>query len=133
MLIAAGVAAFQSPMFRSRTAEARHSLGVIASLQLQRFIETGSYLACPPHPAEVPRGGTAPWTSAGAWARLGFRASGENRFQYEVLTGSRPRGDAEEPFFLVRARGDVDGDGVTSLYELDSHDMRRIRIENEDE
>jgi len=76
-------------------------------------------------PAQVPRGtreidppGT--WDQP-TWKALGFRPSQEGvphafAFEFESTLG------AKRSAFVARAHGDIDGDGVTSTFEVGGHD-----------
>lgn len=73
----------------------------------------GGPVACAPSPPAVPRGKPADWVSSEGFRTLRFAPGDRTRFQYEVAVPG-PDGAA----FAVRARGDLDGDGEASLYEL---------------
>lgn len=104
------------------TSEAVANVYAIASLEKGRV---GGPIVCPPFPAEVPSASTLLWQSSAGFDQLGFSPGTETRFQYEVLVGDPGSGR-----FLVRARGDLDGDGETSLFELWS-DQVEITTERE--
>lgn len=133
IVLTAGVSYLTTPLWRSRTVDARYALGAIAALQYQHRIETGAYLACPPHPAAVPTGVVAPWRPDGPWRTIRFDTGGETRFQYAVEVGERDTPRGREPYFVAIARGDLDGDGIRSEFRLDSRDPREIHATNEDE
>ncbi len=70
-------------------------------------------IPCAAQPEQIPKRVPVPWFSNEGFRRLGFRPGGESHFQYEVQVPG-PEGSA----WLIRARGDLDGDGQSSLYEL---------------
>jgi hypothetical protein len=82
--------------------------------------------SAPLTPAVIPRGmrvvdplGT--WDHA-TWKALGFRASPEgvpHAFAFELGTTLA----ATRSSFVARAHGDLDGDGVTSTFEVTGHDQ----------
>ena len=73
----------------------------------------GPVIACAASPANVPRGGAAPWMPSAGFKSLGWQPGSTTRFQYEVVVPG-PDGAA----FEVRAKGDLDGDGTPSIYRL---------------
>lgn len=73
----------------------------------------GEPRACEPSPPEVPKGKPAVWRASTGCAAVGFSPGGPTRFQYAVEVPG-PDGAA----FVVVARGDLDGDGVTSSFRL---------------
>jgi len=112
VLTAAAIPGFQSLLLRSRAAEAREVLEVLAHAELAHFRDKGAFVACPAEPPAVPSGvrGTFDGTREG-WRSLGFKPDGALRFQYEVRL--------VDGGYLAIARGDLDGDGDVSVYELD--------------
>jgi hypothetical protein len=120
MLAGLGFHAAMRYMERSKSAEARLTLGEIAkrySAQLAPDTKTKGpkrLTSLPPVPATVPRGvkyqsSPEDWK---AWAPIAFSLGEEQRYQYEVVAAKD--GKSAE----IRAKGDLDGDGVTSLYVL---------------
>jgi len=62
------------------------------------------YLACKPHPRQVPRGQAVAWGRSRCFKRLGFNP-GKTYFSYSIrLVGKRG--------FEIEARADIDGDGI---------------------
>lgn len=86
--------------------------GVFGEKLPARFIAAG------PTPPEVPKGRAVfpppPAFDEPGWRTLGFSQSGPMRFQYTVLT----KGEGPGAQLIIRALGDIDGDGVYSVYEL---------------
>jgi hypothetical protein len=76
------------------------------------------FIAAGPIPPEVPKGRAilpaAPGFDEPGWRTLRFSQSGPMRFQYTVLT----QGEGAGARLIVRALGDLDGDGIYSVYEL---------------
>ena len=104
------------------TSEAVANVYAISSLEKGRV---GGPIVCPPFPTEVPSASTLLWHPSAGFDQLGFSPGTETRFQYEVHIE-----DPGDGRFLVRARGDLDGDGETSLFELWSDEVD-IRTERE--
>ena len=117
ILTGATVVAFSAYKRHAQLAEPIGNVHAIYSLQLAHPVGP---IACAPSPSEVPRATTSSWESTGGFREIGFSPGELTRFQYEVVVD----GDA----FVVRARGDLDGDGVTSLIELRS-DQPDLRVE----
>lgn len=106
-------------MLNAKAAEARVILGQITKSYQVSLVEPAAkapkkLLSLPAVPAVVPRG--AKYASSlddwKPWARIQFQLDHPQYFQYEVVAAKDGR-SAE-----VLARGDLDGDGVTSLYRL---------------
>ncbi|MCP3099827.1 hypothetical protein LZ198_13210 [Myxococcus sp. K15C18031901] len=93
--------------------------------------EHGGYLVAGPEPREVPRAGKpVPFPRDEAFLHLGFDPGEEVNFQYEVMLQESPVG---EPEVSCLARGDVDGDGLNTVYRvrLDANGMTTpVEVEN---
>jgi prepilin-type N-terminal cleavage/methylation domain-containing protein len=121
ILISASVPVYRVYLDRARSAEAVVNVETIAHLEHLAFLETGAFVACAPNPEALPRP-KAPFRVDEAWDALGFRPTSQVRFRYAVEVDR----DAER--FVVRAEGDVDGDGRASAYTIDSRAMQ-LQIE----
>ena len=111
-LAGAAVPGYQAVLRRSRSSEARAVLEAIANAQLAHRRDRGTFIACPAEPEKVPAGSRNLFDgSRGGWKSLGFTVEGGVRYQYEVLL--------VEGSYVAVARGDLDGDGVTSEFALD--------------
>jgi hypothetical protein len=79
-----------------------------------RFVSAG------PTPTEVPKGRaeipSAPGFDEAGWRALKFSQSGPMRYQYSVLT----QGEGPNAQMIIRAMGDLDSDGIFSIYELNA-------------
>ena len=122
----------------SKTSEATRRLGDLETAlkryaaEHQRFPVSGG-----PVPATPPRGKFVVPAAAWAvppWSDLGFSISQPHYYQYQLETS------ADGQRCWVRARGDLDENGVMSLFELEVRidatgalKRERLRIENEDE
>ncbi len=123
ILTALSVPGYRSLVLRPRAAEARMGVEGIADAELRYFRDHGRFVACPSMPAATPRGNTARFDGrAPGWKELAFSMEGSVRYRYEVVLD----GDS----FKVLARGDLDGDGVESLYTLRGKDLA-LSIEGE--
>ena len=110
-------------LLRGRTMEARAMLDAIAAAERAHFRDHGSYLACAPSSAAVPKGTRGAFDlAAPGWRDLGVRAEGPVYYKYQVkLDGAG---------FVAQAEGDLDGDGVTSRFTLDGRTLK-LKVENE--
>lgn len=109
ILSGAGYVAFSGYKKQARLAEPIANTHAIYALQLAH---PAGPIPCEASPAEVPKR-PVDWVSVGGFRELGFSPGSFTRFQYEVVVD-------ESSNFVVRARGDLDGDGDTSLFELSS-------------
>ena len=118
--IATCPAAKRSCTAKTRQAEADQLLGYLADRVAAHSAATGRVppaAAGPtPQPACCEQGGTclpdaAVWAQPG-WRELGFSIDGDYRYTYQYVPD--PSGKSA----VVRATGDLDCDGVSSLYEL---------------
>lgn len=111
------IGASREPRKPQSNDEARQNVGAIAKM-LSDYMQTRKLDRFPPSarpvPQEVPRGTTYQSTSSdwiGTWLTIGFRLSEPQRYSYEVVTA--PTGASA----TVRARGDLDGDGINSEFD----------------
>lgn len=121
-LAAATIPGYHLLWLRTQTSEARAMLVAIAHAESTWRRDHGAFLECAPGPSEevpkVPR----PQPGRPCWKALGLEPREPSRFRYQVrLT---PAG------FEALAEGDLDGDGVTSLFRLQSNDLA-VTVENE--
>lgn len=121
-VVAVTVPAFVSNLRASRLSEPVEALSMIARNATLYAVGRPARLAYPDSvgltPARVPAGQRvtdAPGTwDHHTWRRLDFRMNGPHGFCYEFE--SHKAGNASA--FSVRAHGDLDGDGVTSTFEI---------------
>lgn len=118
--IATCPAAKRSCTAKNRSREADELVTAIADRVAHNVAVTGKVPLMPAGPSPVPscceQGGVckadfAVWNTAG-WRDLGFSVDGPYRYTYQYLPD--PSGNAA----VIRATGDLDCDGVSSLYEL---------------
>ncbi len=109
MMAALALPAFTKYIRKGQTSEVRVNIQTVAALERSHYLDHKTYLACPPTPKQVPKGKPAVWPRDSCWDQLGFRPEG-SLYQYETLH--------EDGVFYVRARGDLDGDGEHSLFEM---------------
>ena len=105
-----------------RAARAQEAVFHLYALADRLAAQPGGPVACAASPPEVPRGGLGRWIPSAGFRALDWSPGPTTRYQYEVLV---PGG--EGPAFIVRARGDLDGDGLTSVLDLRS-DERALRV-----
>ena len=119
--IATCPAAKRSCTARSRAQEAEDLVGYLAERVAATIAATGRVPPTPAGPTPSPgccdRGGTcaadpASWTAPG-WQALAFSIDGDHRYTYSYLPD--PGGRSA----IVRAVGDLDCDGQSSLYEVE--------------
>jgi prepilin-type N-terminal cleavage/methylation domain-containing protein len=127
VLAAVAIPAFMGYVQRSRTTEVFTFLAEIRQRQEAYRAEFGQY--CGPLPWNPASYGSASIAQAfdlteASWAQLGARPDGLTRFQYRVLSGApgtTPAGipgyTGDDYWFVVQARGDLDGDGVEVAFE----------------
>ena len=123
ILAALAVPGYQLFVQRARLAEAYGSLEGIVAAENAFHRDHGSFVACSPSGASVPRGGTALFDARTAgWKQLGFTLEGPVRYLYQV--------DLEGGSFIATAHGDLDGNGKTSTITMRGDDFR---VQSEDE
>ena len=101
----------------SRVAEATTNLNAIRTGEESYRAEYDEYKSCDAYPGVA---GTAPPVEGTLWEEgnadfraIGFAADGKVRYQYKVVTSSPPT-------FAVSALGDLDSDGKTCAYVIDT-------------
>lgn len=118
--IATCPAAKRSCTAKNRAEEADDLLGVLGDRIAAAVAATGKVPPVPAGPSPEPtccdQGGTCPadfktWDTPG-WRALAFSIDGAYRYQYQYVPD--PSGTSA----VVRAVGDLDCDGTSSLYEL---------------
>jgi hypothetical protein len=135
----------------SKTAEATRCLGAIETGEKNGYQQetdlsgngVGPYVHkfCPsaaPVPTKIPAGtraGTPMDFDTEGWRCLKFSINEPHRYQYGVVGNPKIGTDAR---YVATARGDLDGDGVSSKFELEgrggaSGDAERVRVEITDE
>lgn len=112
----------RSYITRSKAAEAKNTLGQIAKDVVADWEREDpakprakrKLVSYPPVPKTVPRGTMYDSTPKdwAPWKTLRFEMSSPQRFQYEIIAAK----DGESA--KIVARGDLDGDGKTSLFEV---------------
>jgi hypothetical protein len=119
---------FMKYQSRSMTMEARTNLRMISTGVQSKLAETEKLPpSLPRTPAEVPCGKhPQPWPADAnpGWRDIGFAPEFPVRYSYEYIAG--PDGHS----FTIRAFGDLDCDGKTSKFELNSGSAE-IQTENE--
>lgn len=134
ILAAIAIPAFISQVQRSRTTEAFSVIGEIREAQDAYYATFSQYcgpLDWNPTSFAAPSTQQAFDSTAPGWAILGADTEGPVRFQYEVLAGvvgTRPAGipgfSGAEPWYVIHARADLDGDGRTVVFEAYSASTR---------
>jgi type IV pilus assembly protein PilA len=117
---AMGIFGVRRYLASAKTAEAKHTVGELGR-RLARYAEDHRKAPRFPAstgrvPAEVPRGkayvaGAGDWGGA-TWKALGFSMEGKQYYSYEIATSADGR------TATVSAYGDLNGDGVTSRFQL---------------
>lgn len=109
VLAAVTVPAYEIVLRRAKAAEADAMLHGIAQAQLRYWRDHGEYVACPAE-GPIPIEPVAFDADRPCWKALGVQADGPVRYRYGV--------DLADGSYTVVAEGDLDGDGITSRFEL---------------
>jgi prepilin-type N-terminal cleavage/methylation domain-containing protein len=126
ILAAVAIPSFRTYIQKSKTAEAVTFLGEIRQREESYRAEFGTYCAAPVAPRATPTSASVSWSVAAnsAWNQLGAAPDSAVRFTYEVLAGTPgtagPAGSnitGNDFWYVSRATGDLDGDGVLVLFE----------------
>ena len=154
LAVIAGVS-YRRYIAASRTSEARYMVGSIRAAEESYRAETLSYLDVSSsitnyYPATNPGAFKSAWDNPShadyaKWKQLGVRSDGPVVYGYAVKAGlagsvpptlsinSPPAWPATtEPWYVIEAAGDVDGDGARS-YVVGSSFTGEIYVENEGE
>ncbi len=105
LVAVAGMSQYRRVAF---TQEATANITVIRSLLFSSRVEAQP---CGPWPAEIPSRSMVAWEPLECFDTIGFRPAVGVRYQYEVVLNPTSELD-----WIVVARGDLDGDGVTSEF-----------------
>ena len=136
ILTTLGITGYKKLVYQARNAEAYQFLGAIRAAQNNYYQAFGQYVGSADAWAEWPQGGFAvesrkDWGEIAGdpiWQTLGARPEGPVWFKYRVKASSDPaqapaavfRPRPTGPWFQAQARGDFNGDGTTSLFEITS-------------
>ena len=126
ILAAIAIPSFLRFAMRSKTAEATSNLAAIRTGEEAYRAENDVYLGAPvpltiatTYPAGPPTSRGEMWVpnNSGTFRTVGFAADGVARYVYNVqvvapVTGTSP------PYFSAYCRGDLDDDGVLSMYRV---------------
>ena len=120
VMLGISVAGYSAHINNARAQEAVVQVHALADLLRSR---PGKPVACAASPSTVPRGTAVDWVPSAGFKQLRWRPGASTRFQYEVVVPG-PKGAA----FEVRARGDLNGDGLISQYRMraDSHTLEYV-------
>ena len=99
---------------RADTTEARVGVRALCAGVVAEHQGSGAWLEAGPAPVEMPRAEAVEFPRLPAFERLAFWP-GRVRYQYQVVV-ERPDGGPVSAHCI--ARGDLDGDGETSRFEL---------------
>ena len=126
ILAAIAIPSFRSYVQKAKTTEATTFIGEIRQREEAYRAEFGTYCAAPVAPRAAPNQFSVPWTVAAgsAWNQLGASPDSAVRFTYVVLGGAPgtagPAGSnitGNDFWYVVRATGDLDGDGTQVVFE----------------
>lgn len=136
VLAAIAIPAFGSYVQSSRAAEAPAFLGEIRQRQESYRSEFGQYAAVSAdltdyNPVDLDGSNSQQWIGTATWDQLAARPDGPVRFQYSVVAGAPggalPAGaisgatlDGTDFWFIARANGDLNNDGVEFQMETNS-------------
>lgn len=114
ILAAVALPQFANYQRKSKTAEAKMSLYAIAMGQIAYHGETELYVVCNPNPAGAPTTIKRTWDNANADFRMiGFQPKDSNVFYTYASTSTDVLFD-----FTATATGDLDGDGVLAVFQI---------------
>ena len=135
ILTSLGISGYRKLIYQARNAEANHFLGAIRASQNLYFQAYGQYSGTVnwsewpsgPFPVE----GKVEWGQPNdqVWRHLGVRPEGPVWFKYRIKASSNPADAPAEvfnqellngPWFQAQARGDFNGDGESSIFEITS-------------
>ena len=135
ILTTLGITGYKKLVYQARNAEAYQFLGAVRAAQNTYYQAFGQY-AGGDNWAEWPLGPYAvesrvDWGEVAqdpVWQALGARPEGPVWFKYRVRASDDPaqapanvfRPRPSGPWFQAQARGDFNGDGTTSLFEITS-------------
>ena len=126
ILAAIAIPSFMKFSMKAKTSEATQNLGAIRTGEEGYRSENDDYLACPggtatAYPAAIPPASGTLWvdTAAGAFPTIGFQADGKVRYRYAVTVTNPTDGP---PQFVATAEGDLDEDGTSAVYTLNTSD-----------
>ncbi|MGB5810664.1 MAG: prepilin-type N-terminal cleavage/methylation domain-containing protein [Polyangiales bacterium] len=127
VLATLAIPGFTSYIYKSRLTEATTFLGEIKQRQESYRDEFGRYLEVDGgawNPAAIPTDPVS-WTTTADWTTLGAAPDAPTRFQYATEAGVPgdlgPAGsnlDGSDHWFVARAQGDLDEDGVPFQLEI---------------
>lgn len=126
ILAAIAIPAFQDYVQKSKTTEATTFIGEIRQREEAYRAEFGMYCPAPVAPRATPNRLSATWTvpAGSPWNQLGASPDSAVRFTYLVLGGTPgtagPAGSnitGNDFWYVVRATGDLDGDGTQVVFE----------------
>jgi type IV pilus assembly protein PilA len=118
IIAAVAIPAFIGYTRRAKLTEATNNIDAIYARVEEQYSQQGSIDAVALTPGEIPCGEPRAWTAQelARFAGLGFAPSAPTNYSYEVVPSHQP--DVVDGFVVIRARGDLDCDGKTSLFEL---------------
>ncbi len=123
LLSAVATSDYAGMMRRGRTLEARSLLQSIDAAERAYYRDHGQYIAGAPSTESVPRGKREPFNDAASgWHELGIRPEGPVYYRYQVTLTDKG--------YVAQAEGDLNGDGVTSLFKLDGR-THTLTVEHE--
>ena len=135
ILAAIAIPSYLAYIRRTKTIEATENLGALYRLSASYYVRTYpldrsstamGYSHCvvesdgpvpaPPSPAST----VVDWGAQPSFAALGFSVSAPTRYSYQIVSPGGCSHDPLSALYSFRALGDLDGNGVTSLFEVSS-------------
>lgn len=160
ILAALAVAGYRKYLYTARTADAKATIAAIHAAEASYYAETLTYWPCPNnctaltgwHPA-TPDGKRHFWTKTSdaaleaEWRKLSVKQDSPTSFGFFVVAGkatdtppapltkSAPTwpNPTTEPWYVVQAAGDADGDGTFSRFLSSSFAPGEVYVEDEAE
>lgn len=114
ILASVAIPAFANYSLKAKTAEAKTCLNSLALAQIAYHGESDTYVACAANPGAVPGTGRSAWNAANVdFATIGFFPK-DNLVHYQYASTSA----VLTADFTATATGDLDGDGVFAVYQI---------------
>ena len=133
ILAAIAIPSYVSSIRRARSSEATQSISGLYQLSVAyysrtfpegRSVDVETFSNCVvesegpvPGPPSSARN-VVDWSAHPAFEALGFATSAPIAYSYEIVSAGGCSNEPLTPLYSFRAHGDLDGDGVTSLFEV---------------
>ena len=121
ILAAIAIPSFLKFQSKAKESEAINNLAAIRTCEESYRAENDQYLVCTASPTDIPVATSVPWEDMGAdgssFDDIGFEASGQVRFQYEV---ANPLAADPMIHYEAYAKGDLTGNDLITFTMTDT-------------